>query len=98
MTSAAFTQQLVAFFELEGEVPSTRVQPRIRTRQAGFFPVAWLDIKGPRGIRETLVTPLIIEGWADLVFVTQFRDGPALQALNHDLRFGLGIPFSSLHG
>jgi hypothetical protein len=49
-------------------------------------------------MRETLITPLIIQGLADLVLVTQLCDGPALQALNDDLRFRRGIPCPSVHG
>jgi hypothetical protein len=85
-------------FSLAGEFPHERFQPRILTHQTGLFPVALLDVKGLRRIREKLVAPLIIEGWAHLVFMTQFRDGPALKALDHNLGFGLGVPCPSLHG
>jgi hypothetical protein len=91
-------QQLIAFFSLEGEFPHERFQPRILTHQAGFFPVVLLDVKGPRRMREKLVAPLIVEGLANLILVTQFRDGSALKALDHDLGCGLGGPCPSMQG
>jgi hypothetical protein len=57
-----------------------------------------MDLKGPCGICEKLVPPLITLGLAELVLVTEFRDGPTLKALNHDLSFRLGAPLSSVHG
>jgi hypothetical protein len=70
----------------------------VLAREAGFLPIVWLDCKGPRSLRENLVAPLIIEGWADVVRMTQCRHGSALKTLKDALRFQVGIPCSSVHG
>jgi hypothetical protein len=49
-------QPRVTFISLQGEFPHKRVEPRVLARQAGFFPILWLDVNGPRGIRELRVT------------------------------------------
>jgi hypothetical protein len=57
-----------------------------------------MNFKGFGGMGQKLVAPLIILGLADLMLRAQFRHRLALQAFYHHHRFGLGIPFPSLHG
>lgn len=56
---------LGVFFKLRREFSHGYFQPRVLARQAGLLLVALLDIKRPRGMRQKLITPLIIQGyWA----------------------------------
>jgi len=57
-----------------------------------------MDLKGLRSIRQKLVAPLIILALVDLVLITEFRYGLALQAFEHDPGFGFGVPSASFHG
>jgi hypothetical protein len=47
---------------------------------------------------EKLVAPLIVQGLADLILIADFGHWLALQALQHDLCFRVGIPCPSVHG
>jgi hypothetical protein len=55
-----------SLFILQREFPNQRLYPGVLARQAGFFPILWLDFNGPQDMREKRVAPLIIEGLADL--------------------------------
>lgn len=50
------------------------------------------------GIGEELVTPLFILGLTELVLATKFGNRLALELLEHDHGFGLGIALPHLHG
>jgi hypothetical protein len=95
---AGSAAHLVAFFELERQFPDQGFQPCILLRQASFAVTLFMDLTGCRGMGQKLVPPLIILGWAELMLVTEFRDGFPLEAFAHDQRLGCGIPCSSLHG
>jgi hypothetical protein len=56
------------------------------------------DFKGLGGIGKKLVAPLVVLGLADLVLGANLGHWLALQALNENHRFGLGVPFASVQG
>jgi hypothetical protein len=56
-----------------------------------------MDLKGFGGMRQKLITPLVVLGLADLVLSAQFGHGLALEALEHDHGFGFSIPLAPLY-
>ena len=95
---AGAAAHLVAFVELQRQVPDQGFQPCLRRRQASGALTLFMDLKGCRGMGQTLVPPLIILGLAELRLGTEFRDGFPLEAFEHDHRLGFGLPLSSVHG
>ena len=57
-----------------------------------------MDREGLGRTRQKLIAPLIIQGLANWILVTDFRRRPALEALNHNRGFNLGFPCPSVHG
>ena len=55
-------------------------------------------LKRVGGMGEELVTPLVILGLAELVLAANLGHRFALEPLEHDHGFGLGIPLPHLHG
>jgi hypothetical protein len=95
---AGSAEHRVAVFELARQFPDQGFKPCILLRQASFALTLCMDLKGFRGMGQKLVPPLIILGVAELMLVTEFRDGFPLEAFEHDHRLGFGIPCSSLPG
>jgi hypothetical protein len=62
------------------------------------LPSVLMHFKGLSGMSQKLVAPLVVLGLADLVLGANLGDGLALQALDDNYRFGLGVPFASVHG
>ncbi len=56
------------------------------------------DLKGFGGVRKKLITPLVLLGLADLMVLTNRGHRLALEALEDDGGFGLGVPLPSSHG
>jgi hypothetical protein len=57
--------------------------------EMGLLAGVLMDLKGLVRMGQELVPPLIIQGLADLVLMTELRHRLALQALQHDPGFGL---------
>jgi hypothetical protein len=57
-----------------------------------------MDLKGFGGMGQALIAPLVVLGLTDLMRSAEFGDRLALEALNDDHRYGVGIPFPSSHG
>jgi hypothetical protein len=91
-------QQLVAFFSLQEPFPHELLELRILRREMGSFSGVLMDIKSLVRLAWELIPPLVIQGSADLVPVAELRHRLALQTLQHDPGFGLGIPLASVQG
>jgi hypothetical protein len=85
-------------FSLTGERSHVRLQPGLLLRSAGFCPGVLMRLKGMCRMRQKLITPLVVLGLANLVFVTDFRYRLTLYTFENHAGFGLGIPFPSVHG
>lgn len=55
-------------------------------------------LKRFRRIREQLITPLILLGWADLIILTNRSHRLAFEALQDNGGFSFRVPLPSLHG
>jgi hypothetical protein len=66
--------------------------------QACSFPIVLMDLTHPARLGQKLVAPLSIQQLDKLVRIAAFRHGLALQALEHNLGFGVGVPLPSVHG
>jgi hypothetical protein len=91
-------QQLVAFCSLQEQRSHEALELRMLPLEMGLFSGVLMDLKGRVRMDQELVPPLIIQGLAALVLMTELRHRLALPALQHDPGFGLGIPLASWHG
>jgi hypothetical protein len=66
--------------------------------QACLLPGARWVVEGCGRIRQKLVAPLLREGLPDLMLGTPLYDRLALQTLDDDDGFGVGVPLSAFHG
>jgi hypothetical protein len=57
-----------------------------------------MDFKGFPCMSQQLVSPLVVLRWAALVLGANLGHRLALEAFKPDQGFGLGVPFSSVHG
>jgi hypothetical protein len=98
VSDAVSARELVAFFERECELSNEGFHPSMLPHQVCSFPVVLMDLKHLARLGQKLVAPLIRQRLANLVLVAEFRHGLALQALEHNLGFGVGVPCPSVHG
>jgi hypothetical protein len=92
------SQPRLAVVALQAQRAHERFYPRVLSRQACFFLVGLMDVKGLGGMGQKLVPPLVLPGLADLLLVAERRDGLALQAFDDDPGFGVGVPLAAGHG
>jgi hypothetical protein len=87
-----------SLFLLQEELPDELLEPGVFLLEAGLFLGVVMHLKGRSGMGQKLVPPLIILALAELMLGTDLGDGPALEALKHNHRFGLRILCALLHG
>jgi hypothetical protein len=91
-------QQLVACFELQGELADALREPRVLLLQARLFPGTLRVVKGVGGLGQQLIAPLLRERLTNLRLVTQLCDRLALQTRNDNPGFRMGVPLPAFHG
>ena len=78
------SQDLVAFFSLQGEFTHQRFQPGILSGQTRFALALLMNLKGFGRMGQKLVAPLIILGLADQMLSAHLGHGLALETLKHE--------------
>jgi len=85
-------------FQFEGELGDHLLEARVLLLQSLLALALLLHLKGFGGIRQKLITPLVLLSLTDLVVLANGRHGFALQPLQDRCGLRLGVPLASLHG